>query len=275
MTTEESADVLQVVKSASRTLEILEALAEGRSRQSLGELAKSLSIPKSSLHGILRTMEHRGWVETDASGQRFGLGPHALFIGTSYVDRDDIVLSVQPILEWLSNQLGEAIHLGRLDGQEVVHLAKRESTHPLRIYSAIGGRLPANATALGKVLLAERTNERVREVMPPQLAQLTRHTIHQWSEFEADLDLIRARGYAVDNQENSEGTMCFAIALPNSRAGAAPVDAIGVSIPVSRVIDGTEVHIAGLLREARDRFMHPERLAPAKTAPLSQSQADD
>lgn len=269
MTTEESADELQVVKSASRTLEVLEALAEGDARPSLAELAKSLSIPKSSLHGILRTMEHRGWVETDASGQRFGLGPHALFIGTSYVDRDDTVSSAQPVLEWLSNQLGEAIHLGRLDGSEVVHLAKRESTHPLRIYSAIGGRLPANATALGKVLLAERSNDRVREVMPPQLAQLTRHTIHHWNDFEADLELIRNRGYAVDNEENSEGTMCFAIALPNSRAGAAPVDAIGVSIPVSRIEDGTEANIAGLLREARARFVHPERLAAVKAVPLT------
>jgi len=69
------------------------------------------------------------------------------------------------ILDDLARQFGETVHLGRLDGAHIVYLAKRESVHPLRLYSAIGRRLPAHATALGKALLAERPDDVVDEVL--------------------------------------------------------------------------------------------------------------
>jgi DNA-binding IclR family transcriptional regulator len=256
---ENSQSGFQLVKTASRTLEVLEALAVSSRRQTLGELSEELSIPKSSLHGILRTMEHRGWVETDESGQRFGLGVHALFVGTSYVDRDDAIARVQPVLEWLSDQLGEAIHMGRLDGTDIVHLAKRESTHSLRLYSEIGRRLPAHTTAIGKALLAERSKETVRALLPPQLAQLTRHTLTRWHDLELDLDLTRQRGYSIDDEENSDGTRCFAVTLPNARPGMLPIDAVGVSIPIVRLDANAEAKTVSLLREARNRYAHPEQ----------------
>src|SRR5262247_1527598 len=135
------------VKSADRTLEVLEALAAAPRRQSLVELCAALDIPRSSLHGLLRTCTARGWVEADETGTRFGIGLRALRVGASYVDTDDEIQRLQPVLDRLSAQFGETVHLGRLDGCDVVYLAKRESTHPLRLFSAIGRRLPAHATA--------------------------------------------------------------------------------------------------------------------------------
>ena len=126
----------------------------------LVELARELDIPKSSLHGILRTMIARGWVETDATGTRFGLGVRALQVGAAYLDSDDTVGLVASLLDELAQEFGETVHLGRLDGADVVYIAKRESMHPLRLFSAIGRRLPAHATALGKALLAQRATPR-------------------------------------------------------------------------------------------------------------------
>ena len=81
----------QPVKSAGRALDVLEALADSPGRRSLMELARDLGIPKSSLHGILRTLAQRGWVETDETGTRFRLGLRALQVGAAYLAADDVV----------------------------------------------------------------------------------------------------------------------------------------------------------------------------------------
>jgi DNA-binding IclR family transcriptional regulator len=231
------------VKSADRTLEVLEALAASRERRSLVELSRALDIPKSSLHGILRTMVRRRWVEVDPTGTRFGLGVRALEVGAAYLDADDAVGLVSAVLDDLSRQFGEAVHLGRLDGPNVVYLAKRESAHRLRLYSAIGRRLPAHATALGKVLLAHRPDV----VTGLELPRLTVNTITDPDALEAELKKTKERGYAVDHEENTEGIVCFAMAVPLADP---PTDAISLSVPVPRVAPDSEERITTALRRA-------------------------
>jgi len=237
------------VKSADRTLEILEALAADGPR-SLGELSRRLDIPKSSLHGILRTMAGRGWVETDATGSRFGLGIMALRVGSAYVDADDVVGLLSGVLDELAAAFGETVHLGRLDGPDIVYVAKRESVHPLRLYSAIGRRLPAHATALGKALLADRPFAEVDALLPDPLRRLTARTLVDRPALARELAAIRERGYAVDHEENTDGIVCVARAIP-LRSPAA--DAISLSIPLSRVTAGTEREVADALRRTTER----------------------
>jgi len=237
------------VKSSDRTLEILERLAS-HGRRTLGELARELGIPKSSLHGILRTMADRGWVETDPSGTRFGLGLRALQVGAAYLEADDAVTLVGTLLDDLAAQFGETVHLGRLDGPYVVYMAKRESIHPLRLFSAIGRRLPAHATALGKALLAEREDAEVAAILPAPLPRLTARTLVNPSELYTELARIRERGYAVDHEENTDGIVCVAMAVPLRRPA---VDAISLSIPISRLPDGVEPTLVEGLRRAVDQ----------------------
>jgi DNA-binding IclR family transcriptional regulator len=233
------------VKSADRTLEVLEALAASPARRSLVDLSRTLDIPKSSLHGILRTMARRGWVETDPKGTRFGLGVRALQVGAAYLDADDAVGLVSSVLDDLSRQFGEAVHLGRLDGPDVVYLAKRDSMHRLRLYSAIGRRLPAHATALGKALLA-LSDDPCGQLRWP-LPRLTTHTITDRDALLAELHQTRVRGYAVDREENTDGIRCFAVAVP---LATPPTDAISLSVPVARIGPDTEHHIASALVSA-------------------------
>jgi DNA-binding IclR family transcriptional regulator len=249
-------DQFQPVKSADRTLEILEALGSSPERHSLGDLARMLSIPKSSLHAILRTMAQRGWVETDPTGLRFGIGMRALLVGATYVESDDVAARVQPVLDWLNVETDETTHLGRLDGADVVYLAKRESTHPLRMYSAIGKRLPAHATALGKAMLATYSDAQVAEILPATLARLTPHTITGMDELLAELADIRSRGYTVDHEENSENIRCFAVSLGTA---APATDAVSVSVPTFRLSEDTEQRIIEMLGEVNDRLLTPHR----------------
>ncbi|GAA4682269.1 IclR family transcriptional regulator [Phytohabitans rumicis] len=239
----------QPVKSADRTLEVLEALAASPSRRSLVDLARTLDIPKSSLHGILRTMARRGWVETDVTGTRFGLGVRALEVGAAYLNADDAVGLVSGVLDDLSRQFGEAVHLGRLDGPDVVYLAKRESVHRLRLYSAIGRRLPAHATALGKALLAlcEDPAGQLRWPLP----RLTTNTITDRDALLAELAQTRVRGYAVDREENTDGIVCFAIVVP---LAAPPTDAISISVPVARIGPESPERITSALARSMDQL---------------------
>jgi DNA-binding IclR family transcriptional regulator len=222
------------VKSSDRTLTVLEYLAQAQSRRSLSEMTRDLGFPRSSLHGLLQTMLRRGWLATDASGIRFGVGARALVVGGAYLATDDLVTLSGPVLDALSGSLGETLHLGLLSGDQIMYVAKRDASHPLRLVSAVGGRVPAHATALGKVLLAERSNAEVREILTLPLPARTVHTIVKWRQFESELKLTRERGYAVDHEESTLGVQCFAVSVG---PGQPAQYAISCSVPLSRLSD--------------------------------------
>jgi DNA-binding IclR family transcriptional regulator len=252
-------DPFQPVKSADRTLEVLEVLAQSPARRGLGDLARALGIPKSSLHGILRTMIARGWVEADQTGTRFGLGVRALQVGAAYLEGDDVVALIGAVLDQLAAEFGETVHLGRLAGAQVVYLAKRESVHRLRLYSAIGRQLPAHATALGKALLAEYPDAEVDALLHWPLPALTAHTITDRDRLHAELADVRRLGYAVDREENTEGIVCVARAVP-APATATATDAISLSVPAARLQpDGVE-RIAAALDRATTHLRQATRL---------------
>lgn len=240
------------VKSASRTLEVLEFLAARQNRPvRLRELGEALGIPRSSLHALLLTLAKHGWVRSDPSGTLYGIGIRALLAGTSYLDSDPYIPLVVPFLDELREQLNETFHLGRLDGADVVYLATRESSQYLRPFSRVGRRLPAYSTSLGKALLAERTGEDRESRLPEPLAALTPHTIVDRAALDDDLEQTRQRGYSIDNQENTVGLKCFGVVL---QVTDPPTDAISVSIPVARLDGEREEEIVRMLRAAADRI---------------------
>ncbi|HKT01781.1 MAG TPA: IclR family transcriptional regulator [Rugosimonospora sp.] len=241
------------VKSALRTVQLLEYFAGHRGPHSLAGLQASLGYPKSSLYMLLRTLTECGWVETDSTGTLYRLGLRALLAGTSYIDGDHTVTAARETLDWLAEQTTETVHLARLDGTDVVYLATRESQHYLRPISRVGRRLPAHTTSLGKALLAERTPDEVRAMLPAELAALTPHTIVTHPALASDLAATRRRGYAVDREENTLGLRCFGAALRYRRPAR---DAISCSAPVARLSGGGADRIVAALLAARDRLDH-------------------
>jgi DNA-binding IclR family transcriptional regulator len=115
----------------------------------------------------------------------------------------------------------------------------------LRLYSAIGRRLPAHATALGKALLARRSDATVDGLLSWPLPALTGNTITDRAALHAELALIRSRGWAADRQENTVGISCFAVGVP----GGFTEDAISVSIPTARLTADLEDWVIGALLE--------------------------
>jgi DNA-binding IclR family transcriptional regulator len=237
------------VKSAARTVELLEVLAARGDRPArLQELADGLGVPRSSMYALLQTLITRGWVRTDVTGSLYGIGIHALLTGTSYLDSDPRVRAVRPYLDEASDALGETIHLGRLDGRDVAYLATRESHEYLRTISRVGRRLPAHVGALGKALLAERPDT---ELPAGPYTAATPHSHTDRESLAADLAGVRSRGHSVDREESVLGIIGFGFAL---RYDAPAQDAISCSVPVARLTPEHEARIVAVMREIRAKI---------------------
>lgn len=240
-----------VVKSADRALEILEFLATTPATKSLAEISGTLKIPRSSLHGLLRTMQNRDWVSVDETGSRFWVGPQSLTVGASYLSKENIVADTNNLMNFLSLELGEAIHLGVLIGNDVMYLAKRDALHSLRLVSRVGIRFPAHATALGKVLLAEWGKEALKQNLNFPLQALTHKTLISWPAFEQSLQAVHTQGFAIDNEESTEGVRCFAVTL---EASPPRTHAISCSVPIARLDSKLEKHIVKVLKAATREY---------------------
>ncbi len=235
------------VKSAVRTLQILELVAFSGGPLTLSEIASQLVLPVSSVHQLLRTLVGRGWLIFDGRSGAYEIGSHALFVGLNVLEHDPIVRAVKPQLALIQSELGETIHLARLDHARVVYLVSRESEHQLRTVSRAGQSLPAHATALGKAALSTLADEDVRIRLAQPLERPTNRTIANVDALLEDLSLVRARGWAIEREENTLGTGCLAVPISTWQG----VYAISCSMPLTRLTDDrTDVVAAALKRAA-------------------------
>jgi DNA-binding IclR family transcriptional regulator len=249
------------VKSADRTVELLELLAATDRRLTLTELHRELSYPKSSLFMLLQTLVARGWVETDGDRAAYGIGVRALLAGTSYVDQDPVVRVGVRVLEWLRDQVDGTYHLARLDGPDVVFLASRLARQQPPAAVRVGRRVPAHSIGLGKILLAQRPWPEVDALLPVPLPAQTRRTVTDRAVLHGQLARFRAGGYAFDREESALGRACFGVAVATRNP---VVDAIGCSVPLARLTDRQAKQIVeALLAGARQlaELLRRNRLA--------------
>lgn len=238
------------VKSSIRTIELLELLssASGTKSFTLAEVHRALPYPKSSLLELLRTLVQAGWVDYDDDIGRYGIGLGALLAGSSFLERDPVARFGGPLLRRLEQELDETVHLARLDRTNVVYLMSREAAHHARRTSRPGRRLPAFTCALGKALLAERTDAEALALLPAELVARTPHTIVDRDAILLELAATRARGSAREREENTPGLACVAVVVPH--AGLA-VDALSCSMPLDRFTPEAEQRaLAALARAA-------------------------
>lgn len=224
------------VKSAARTIDVLELLADHEQGMSLQDIADRLGMAKSSAHGLLTTLLDRAVIRTTTVDRRsvYKLGHRIFAIGQAYARTTDLVQDGQEATRALSEQTGETSHLAVLDFDHVVYLAKHEGNHAVRMVSAIGQRLPAHGTGVGKVLLAGLTDDEItrRYADPAALVALTAHTVSDLSSLRSDLATIRATGIAHEQEESSAGVGCVAAPVYNHIGLAA---GLSVSVPLTRL----------------------------------------
>lgn len=238
------------VKSAARALDLLDEIAAHGPGTQL-QLSQRLGIPKSSLHALLRTMTDRGWLETDPTGSVYKLGIHSLVVSSAFLDGDAVLARASALLDEVAAATEETVHLGRLDGAHVIYTAKRESVHPLRMHSAVGRRLPAYSTSLGRAILAEQPEHVRAALVPDHIDAITANTTTDRGAVLEIIDEASRVGYARESEESCLGVRCFGVALPFGRVA---VDALSVAVPISRLGDGREDHIIETLLSIKARL---------------------
>jgi DNA-binding IclR family transcriptional regulator len=195
----------------------------GRRHQSLGEVADAVQLPKSTTHRLLMTLESRGYISS-ISGESgmYKIGLKGLWFTTA---RTRIHLQ----LEELRGLTGETVNLGAVTGMEIEYVDRVLSEHALRWGVDIGSRIPLHCSALGKCVLAYRT-----DLFPDvvDLPRRTAKTITDPVELKAHLEVIRHRGYAFEDEEFIEGVVC--IAAPVRDDGGEVIGAVSVSGPCVR-----------------------------------------
>lgn len=255
-TTAPGEDRSHLVKSAERTVRILETLAASQHKLTLSELQEKVGYPRSSLHALVRTLRDLKWVESDESGSAIGIGPHALLSGTAYLDKDPALPYANETLEDLRAEIGYTIHYARRDEAHVLYLASRESRDSVRVVSRVGRRLPAHLTALGQALLAQLTNDEVDALLATDLIAYTAHTITDRAILHKELEEVRSRGWAFEREQGTVGVACVA-ATVDYRIPA--TDAISCSMPadlatsdeLDRVADAVLAHTRRLAQTLR------------------------
>lgn len=218
-----------------RALDVLELLMRSADPLTLRVLTETLGLPRTTAFELLTTLGARGYVvKSDGEPARFSLGVRAFQLGSAFADRLDYVDLGRAASRALTEQCDETSHVAVLDGVDVVYIARTESRQKVRMVSHLGSRLPAHATAVGKALLAQLSTAELRDRFPADvpLPRLTLKTITTLPDLEREMELIRARGYAIEECESNDAVCCAAAAV-RDHVGRV-VAAISVSVPENR-----------------------------------------
>jgi DNA-binding IclR family transcriptional regulator len=223
------------IQSIERAAAILRLLSDTTRLHGPAELAGELELSKSTVFGILRTLQHVGFVEQDERSGRYRLGAALLHMGSSYLDGNELRTRALNWADSLATQSDESVRIGTLhDGCVLVvhHVFRPDDT---RQALEVGALLPAHATALGKVLLAAR-DYLYDEVVSTGLTGYTAATLTDPAALKAELRKVRKQGWAGDVEELVVGEA--SIAAPINDARGVVVGAIGISGPLERLCKG-------------------------------------
>lgn len=221
---------IQVLDRALRVLDVL--AANGQLAPS--EISSRLALHKSTVHRLLAVLERNEYVDRHKGNGRYSLGYKLIELGTRASARLDLCELAGPILDALMERTGETAHIGILSQGTVVSIADSETYKTLRTPSTVGRRTPAHCSSQGKVLLAELQQAEFQAfVRANGLKSYTQLTICSIGKLQRELEEVRRRGYAVDNQEFEEGLKCIGAPI-RDRSGTA-VASISIAGPAVRL----------------------------------------
>ncbi|MBA3523454.1 MAG: IclR family transcriptional regulator [Geodermatophilaceae bacterium] len=233
------------IESVDNALKVLLLLGESPTLR-LTDVSQYLGVASSTAHRLLAMLQFRGYLRQDATSRSYLPGPSLDRLAFGVLRRLDVRTRARPVLEKLNADLGETIHLGRLQGSDVHFIDSLESSRALRVGSRLGRSMPAHCTSNGKAMLATLTDAELTLLYPQEeLRQLTRHSLGSRTRLMEAMAEIRVKGFATSTQESEEGVVSLAVALPPGRVSQ-PM-AVTVSAPLSRMTAaGRKVMLAQL-----------------------------
>ncbi len=237
-------------RAVERALSILELIAESKMGLSNADLSRRLNIPKSSASYILRVLENRAYLRRNDNG-KYLLGLKLMSLSSDALSHTDVREIAKPILNRFlkKSHLPEA-HLAILDNGRAVYIEKVEAENSfIRMDIWVGHRLPVHTTAIGKALVAHMPDEEIIEILKVRgMEKKTKRSITSRQKYLAEMRKVREYGFAVDNEENSDGVRCIAAPIFDSKGSA--VAAVGTSSTILQIDEANMPKYVELIKES-------------------------
>jgi IclR family transcriptional regulator, acetate operon repressor len=238
------------VQSLNRALSLLAAVARSHDGLTLTELAQTVGLPPSTAHRLLTTLQQARFVRFDPVGHLWQVGVEAFVVGNAFARTRDVVMMARPQMRRLMEESGETVNLYVADeGGEAVCMAQVECRQLMRAIARPGGRVKMHCSGVGKAILAWLPEREVGKVLERHgLPRVTERTLTVPKALRADLELVRRRGYAVDDEEHAVGLRC--VAAPILDEHGAPLAGLSVSGPTARIPDHRVSLLGALVAQA-------------------------
>lgn len=237
------AGVVKGAQSFSRSIEVLQEIADCPEPASFSYLLEHLDLTRPTLYRVLASLEAEGLIRKRPD-RCFELGIRLVSLARKALAENDIRRISREFLLRLRDQTGETVHLAVRSAEELVYVDKIESTALVRMSSTIGTRVPLHSSGVGKAFLSALSQSVAEELISGLiLTPVTKFTNTDPDVLRATIADARLKGFVFDNQENEEGIACFGAAI--RAASGAPVASVSVSVPLFR------------LDEDHDRYSKP------------------
>jgi DNA-binding IclR family transcriptional regulator len=221
------------LSSVANAIRLTKAFSEAEYEMGISALAARLGLAKSTVHRLATTLVEYDILEQNRETGKYRLGLALFELGTLVRRKMDAASASHNEITALAESTGETVQLALLDHLSVLYIRIRESKQAVRMSSSLGSRAPAHCTSVGKALLAHQPPELVAQVVENGLKRYTVNTITDPAALMDELASIRARGYAVDDEEIEVGLRC--VAAPIRDHSGHVVAAISVAAPVQRM----------------------------------------
>jgi len=222
----------EILKVVVKTFEVIETLNKHQSL-SLKDITKIVKLPKPTIFRILHTLQSLGYVEYNSKIQEHSLSHKFITYAQKSIDNMDIIEVAKPFMVKLRDKYKETVNLAKLVDNEMTFIHIIESTHQFRYVDHIGDKAALHTTAVAKSVLAYMSIKELELLMKDyQFTAFTKKTIKDYETFKKHLSVIRNNGYAIDDEEGTEGVLC--IGCPIFNKDHKPFAAISISIPKVR-----------------------------------------
>jgi DNA-binding IclR family transcriptional regulator len=254
------------VPAATQTLAILRYLATQPRPVAASAIARDLRLPRSSVYHLLAAMVELGFAVHLPEERRYGLGVAAFEIGSAYLRHDGLERLARPLVRRLVDEIEATVHLGILDGREVLYLLEERPPSPSPLVTDVGVRLPAHLAASGRSILAHLPPAHLQALYPDRstLTERTGRGPSTPEELRRLLGATRRRGYAIEIDEVTRGYASVAAAAFDHTGR--PIAGIAVTIPrpdgevaehLQRLVATVEATAAALTRRLRGSSPSP------------------
>ncbi|MDD5039246.1 MAG: IclR family transcriptional regulator [Dehalococcoidales bacterium] len=234
-------------KSVERTVSVLKCFTPANSELTPAELARSASIPKTTIYRITMSLTKAGLLEYNTKTKKYMVGPELYFLGSLYLSSTDIIKAAGPVIKELNRLTGEAINVSIFDKGHAILIMKEESESFFRFAVNIGTIIPAHASSMGKIFLSEFTDEEIDALYPDEeLQALTQKTITSKKKLKKDLRQVRKTGISFSNGGTYEGLFGIAALIRDSSGKG--VAALSINIPTVKGDLINKEKLAGLTK---------------------------